>query len=97
MAKRKTPKTVDLKPRAEKITDQQLEQLQKSIGTIQQIRDQIGGIETQKHELLHQYGAIQDLLIKLRAEFEKEYGTYDVNVNDGVINYEQDVKTDKED
>jgi len=97
MAKRKTPKTVDLKPRAEKITDQQLEQLQKSIGTIQQIRDQIGGIETQKHELLHQYGSIQDLLIKLRAEFEKEYGTYDVNVNDGIINYEQDVKADKED
>ncbi len=97
MAKRKTPKTVDLKPRAEKITDQQLEQLQKSIGTIQQIRDQIGGIETQKHELLHQYGSIQDLLVKLRAEFEKEYGTYDVNVNDGVINYKENVEADKKD
>jgi len=97
MAKRKTPKTVDLKPRAEKITDQQLEQLQKAIGTIQQVRDQIGGIETQKHELLHQYGSIQDLLVKLRAEFEKEYGTYDVNVNDGTINHEVDGKVDKKD
>jgi len=100
MAKRKTPKgdkVVDLKPKAEKITEEQLQELQKSISTIQQIRDKVGGIEAQKHELLHQYNVLQDNLIKLRAEFEKDYGTFDVDVRTGLINYDKDGEANKKD
>ena len=33
----------------------------------------------------------------LQREFEEEYGTFDINVQDGKINYKEDVKADKKD
>ena len=48
MAKRKTPKVdkvVDLKPKAEKITDEQLQKLQKSVGNINRAKTELGALE----------------------------------------------------
>ena len=39
MAKRKGPKTVDLKPKVEKITEQQLERLQKAAQGINKMQN----------------------------------------------------------
>jgi len=97
MAKRKTPKTVDLKPRAEKITDQQLERMQKAVSGINRTKIELGAIEMQKHNLLHAVNEMQSLLQELQQEFEKDYGTTNVNIQDGSIKYEEDVKADKED
>ena len=97
MAKRKTPKTVDLKPRAEKITDQQLERMQKAVSGINRTKVELGAIEMQKHGLLHAVNEMQSLLQELQQEFEKDYGTTNVNIQDGSIKYEEDVKADKED
>jgi len=97
MAKRKTPKTVDLKPRAEKITDQQLERMQKAVSGINRTKVELGAIEMQKHSLLHAVNEMQSLLQELQQEFEKDYGTTNVNIQDGSIKYEEDVKADKED
>ena len=36
-------------------------------------------------------------LKKVQEQFEKEYGTLDININDGTINYEEDGKADKKD
>ena len=33
-------------------------------------------------------------LTLLQTEFDKEYGTFDINIQDGTINYEDDVKAD---
>ena len=44
MAKRKTPKSekvIDLKPNAEKVSDQQLERLQKAIGSINRAKRRV--------------------------------------------------------
>mgnify|MGYP005997132087 CR=1 FL=1 len=86
MAKRKTPKKeqiVDLKPKAEKITADQLERVQSVINQIN--RAQLDSINV-----------IQDQLTLIQNEFKEEYGSVDININDGTINY-GDVKADKED
>ena len=92
MAKRKTKKEkiVDLKPKAEKITEEQLKKVQETIGNINQVQFEIGSIETQKHELLHRIAGSRDQLALLQSEFQKDYGTFDININDGTINYPKD-------
>ncbi len=97
MAKRKTPKTVDLKPRAEKITDKQLERMQKAVSGINRTKVELGAIEMQKHSLLHAVNEMQSLLQELQQEFTKDYGTTNVNIQDGSIKYEEDVEADKKD
>ena len=41
---------------------------------------------------MHNIAGLRDQLTVLQKEFEKEYGTFDININDGTINYEEDVK-----
>jgi Mg2+ and Co2+ transporter CorA len=89
MAKRKTPKTVDLKPRAEKITDQQLERLQKAAQGINKMQSEIGALETRKHSILHMIATMQDVIEELREEFKRDYGSDEVNIMDGTIKYNE--------
>jgi len=97
MAKRKTPKTVDLKPQAEKITDQQLEKLQQTVKSVQMAQSDIGALEAGKHEALHAVLQMQSVLMQLQGEFKKEYGTDDINIADGKIKYNDDKQADKKD
>ena len=100
MAKRKTAKAeeiVDLKPKAEKITDEQLQKVQNTINAINRSQLDLGMLETKKHNLLHNIAGIQDQLTVLQTELEKDYGTFDINIHDGAINYEKDVEADKKD
>tara|TARA_R100001594_G_scaffold85826_2_gene120320 strand:- start:688 stop:978 length:291 start_codon:yes stop_codon:yes gene_type:complete len=83
----KKEKMVDLKPKAEKITDEQLKKVQAIVDNINRLQLQIGITETRKHNLLHNIAGVQDELTLMQAEFEKEYGTWDINIQDGVINY----------
>jgi FtsZ-binding cell division protein ZapB len=98
MAKTKKEEVVDLKPKAEKITDEQLKKVQAVINDINKAQIEIGQIETKKHALMHHISALQEAIGEIREEFEKEYGTADINIQDGIINYAKDhVETDKED
>jgi len=93
MAKVKTPKKekiVDLKPKAEKITDEQLQKVQGIVNTINRAQLDLGMLETRKHNMLHNITTIQDQLTIMQNEFEKEYGTYDINIQTGVINYKEE-------
>ena len=54
----------------------------------------IGQLESRKHQALHYIAGINDELTLLQEELKKEYGTVDVNIQDGTINYEEDVKAD---
>ena len=81
----KKEKVIDLKP--EKITDKQLEKVQSTVNSLNRSQLEIGSIELKKHELMHQMASLRDSLTLLQSEFEKEYGTYDVNIHDGTINY----------
>jgi hypothetical protein len=100
MAKVKTPKKekiVDLKPKAEKVTDEQLQKVQGIVNAINRAQLDLGMIETRKHGLLHNIATIQDQLTIMQGEFEKEYGTYDIDIQTGTINYKEDVEADKKD
>jgi len=77
----------------EKITDEQLKKVQSVINEINKTQIEIGQIESKKHAMLHHISALQERVGEVKDEFEKEYGTADVNIQDGTINYE-DVETD---
>ena len=47
----------------------------------------IGNLESRKHEMLHGAFELNNAIMKLQKEFEEEYGTADINIQDGVINY----------
>ena len=94
----KKEKVVDLKPKAEKITKEQLEKVQNSVNNINRVQLEIGSIELKKHELMHNVAGLRDEVVLLQSEFEKEYGTYDINIQDGTINYpKENGKADKKD
>ena len=71
----------------EKITDEQLKIIQDLISDINRSQMELGQIETKKHAILHNVSTLQEGLRKMQTEFEKDYGTFDVNIQDGVINY----------
>ena len=54
--------------------------------------DTASKVESQKHSLLHQVNGLQEKLGEIQAELEKEYGTVDINIQTGEINY--DVEAD---
>ena len=71
----------------EKVTDEQLKKVQETVNNLNRSQLEIGSIEIKKHEIMHQVAGLRDELTVLQSEFEKEYGTFDVNIQDGVINY----------
>ena len=91
----KKEKVVDLKP--EKITDEQLKKVQSLINIINRNNLEIGSMEIKKHEIMHNIAGLRDELTKLQTEFETEYGTYDINIQDGTINYSENGEANKED
>ena len=105
MAKTKTKKesstTAKIKEltgvKPEKITDEQLKKVQDTVNSLNRSQLEIGAAEVKKHELLHRVAGNRDELTLLQKEFEKDYGTSDVNIQDGIINYPADVEANKED
>ena len=91
----KKEKLVDLKP--EKITDEQLNKIQTIVSNINRTQMEIGKYETQKHLLSHQVIKFQDDLKTLQVELEKDYGSVDINIQDGTIKYDENGKANKED
>ena len=71
----------------EKITDEQLKKVQDTVNSLNRSQLDIGSMEVKKHEIMHQIAGLRDELTVLQSDFEKEYGTFDVNIQDGTINY----------
>ena len=93
MAKNTSAKIKELSGiKPEKITDEQLKKVQETVNTINRAQIELGSMELRKHEMLHQLAGVKDELTLLQDELKKEYGTVDVNINDGTINY--DVEAD---
>jgi len=83
-------KVIDLKPKAEKITEEELTKLQNVVNRINATQFRIGQLESQKHEMLHQHSQLQGQVVKLQNELNENYGTFDVNLDDGTINYQKE-------
>ena len=89
-------KEIELKPRVEKVSKEHLDQMQKIVNGINAMQFNIGKIESQKHTLLHNLSIAQDRISVLQDTLMKEYGTYDVNLEDGTINWPEDKKEEKD-
>ena len=72
----------------EKINEEQLARLQSSIKTIDQLTHEVGQIEIRKHALMKAMESVQKRLEEFRQELVKEYNTDNINIQTGVINYE---------
>ena len=99
MAKNTSKKIKELKGiKPEKITDEQLKEVQDLINGINRSQMELGQMETKKHAMLHQVSMLQEEVGKMRDIFEKDYGTADVNIQDGTINYpKENGEVNKED
>tara|TARA_Y100000593_G_scaffold43540_1_gene83306 strand:- start:745 stop:1014 length:270 start_codon:yes stop_codon:yes gene_type:complete len=79
--------------KATKITNEELNQVQSVINDINRAQLEIGSFESKKHNLLHHVAQLQEKLGGMQVEFEKTYGTADINIQDGTINHKKDEQT----
>ena len=92
MGGKKKMKAKDL--RAASIKDEQLKELQQVVSAINKLQFDIGTMEAQKHEALHALFQGRDKLNNVQAEMEEQYGTNDINIQSGAINYKIDEPSD---
>ena len=71
----------------EKVTDEQLKSIQTIVDKINNAQMQIGQLEARKHQVLHMIAGTNDELTMMQENLQKEYGTNDINIKDGTINY----------
>ena len=83
--------------KAEKITETELAKVQDVVSRINQAQMDVGALESRKHQALHYIAGINDELTLLQEELKKEYGTDDINIKDGAINYPENGEADKKD
>jgi len=88
----KKEKVVELKTKVDKISDEDLKELQDVLNVTNNLQYNIGKLEGQKHNLLHELGLAQKKIIDMQDKFSKEYGSYDINIKDGTINWDKNEK-----
>ena len=88
-------KEIELKIKAEKVSDEHLKQMQNVVNAVSQLQFNIGKIEAQKHTLLHNLSITQDKIAVFQDTLKKEYGTFDVNIEDGKINWPEESNDEK--
>ena len=83
---KKKEEVIDLAQKPEKVSDEHLQQLQAAVNKVNEILFRIGSLEGQKHAMLHDFAVAQDKIGLLQDMLLKEYGTFDINLQDGSIN-----------
>ena len=82
----------------EKVSDEHLKNIQETVNSVNRAQMEIGTVEIRKHELLHTIAGFREKLGTIQGELEDEYGTYDINIEDGTINYpKENGEVNKED
>ena len=80
-----------------KIDEQELAQLQSSVKTIDQLTHEVGTIEVRKHALMKAMEQVQTRIEQTRVHLNTKYGTDNISIQDGVINYPENGEADKKD
>jgi len=96
MAKKEI-KQIEPIERKEKVSENHLKELQSLVNAINGMQYQIGKLETQKHNILHEFAKGQDRIKLMQDKMVKEYGTADINVTDGAINWPEEGGKEVED
>ena len=68
-----------------KITQEQLEELQGYVGKLNNAATQIGNLELQKHQIKHAAAEVQNDLNKFQVKLEEKYGKVQINIQDGTF------------
>ena len=99
MAKTKNKeKIVSLDTKPTNVTDEQLKKVQDVVNKINNSQMNLGQMEARKHQVLHFLAGINDELVLIQTELREQYGTDDINIQDGTINYQKENgETDKKD
>ena len=94
MTKNTSKKIKELKAeKPSKITNEELNQVQSIVNDMNRAQLEIGSFESKKHNILHHISMLQEKLGEMQANFEKTYGTSDINIQDGTINHSKDEQT----
>lgn len=83
------------KQKPEKISEEQLKEIQKLVSSINKAQFDMGALEVQKHQILHYIAGIEDEMKIMQSKLQEEYGTDSVDVTTGVINYELNGEVNK--
>ena len=94
MAKNKE-KVLDVKERKEKVSKEHLDEMLQIANKINALQFNIGRLESQKHKLLHELALGNDTISMVQDKMVKEYGSYDINLTDGTINWPKENKDEK--
>jgi len=71
----------------EKVTETELKSIQTIVDRINSAQMNVGQLEARKHQVLHMIAGTNDELSLMQENLTKEYGTNDINIQDGTINY----------
>ena len=85
-------KILDVKERKDKVSEEHLKEMVEIANKINALQFNIGRIEAQKHKLLHDLALGNDTISLVQDKMMKEYGSYDINLSDGTINWPKDEK-----
>ena len=77
-----------------KIKKEELKSLKTIVEKVNSLQVQIGGVEIQKHELLHAIDVAGKELKEIQAELQKNYGDVSIDLETGEI---KENEPDKED
>lgn len=66
-----------------KITAEQLESINAQQKELSTTLSNIGALESQKHSLLHQLSDLNKAIEESKLELQKEYGSININLEDG--------------
>jgi CII-binding regulator of phage lambda lysogenization HflD len=89
MAKNKE-KILDVVERKEKVSKEHLDEMLAIANKINALQFNIGRLEQQKHKILHELALGNDTISTVQDKMMKEYGSYDINLTDGTINWPKD-------
>ena len=96
MAKKKK-EVVDLKPKVEKITEEELKSIQNIASKFDLYHQEIGVLEGRKHQLLHLISGMQDTMRAEQEKLKEAYGEVDIDIRTGEIKYPENGQSDKKD
>ena len=76
-----------------KIKEGQLETIRKQQKTLNELLNNIGYMEAQKHGLLHQFNELTMKVEEFKTQLENEYGQININVETGEYTIIEDKDT----
>ena len=81
----------------EKVTNEELNKIQTLIDGVNRSKMNLGTMEIEKHRTLHMIAGMEGEIKLFRDSLAKSYGTDDINLDTGVINYKKDEQANKKD